>query len=182
MRRKLFILCWVVSLLLFAASLVAGLGTLVGRADLMRTTDTAKFSITSSGGVVTFLVSDRYGTEPRGRWMWNRSDDEMFRPGSRWAGFGTLSGAYTHFGGRYHGVQIPWWFIWLATAVPPTWLWMSHRRHARWLRRSGRCPACGYDMRATPERCPECGTVPTGRESPHNPAMQRTGGSGTRCS
>jgi hypothetical protein len=25
--------------------------------------------------------------------------------------------------------------------------------------KSGRCPACGYDLRATPGRCPECGTV-----------------------
>ncbi len=24
--------------------------------------------------------------------------------------------------------------------------------------RAGRCPACGYDLRATPGRCPECGT------------------------
>jgi hypothetical protein len=56
-------------------------------------------------------------------------------------------------------IFIPYWFF-AVTTIPLPLIWARRRRRERSLRQQGRCPVCGYDLRATPHRCPECGTVP----------------------
>ena len=54
----------------------------------------------------------------------------------------------------------PLWAIAVLLGVTPK-LAEDLKKKWRDRRRSeGRCPSCGYDLRATPGRCPECGTVP----------------------
>jgi hypothetical protein len=70
---------------------------------------------------------------------------------------------YTPWDGQWYAESdVPLWapllVLLLATAacrIVPRFLPRPDRLNA-----FGRCPVCGYDLRATPGRCPECGAVP----------------------
>jgi hypothetical protein len=57
-------------------------------------------------------------------------------------------------------VCVPHWLLNFIFAVCPSWWLLGERRRRAALRAVGWCKKCGYDLRATPERCPECGTIP----------------------
>jgi hypothetical protein len=54
-------------------------------------------------------------------------------------------------------VILPLWLpLFISAAIPLIWLGQWKRRKTV---RAGLCALCGYDLRATPDRCPECGKI-----------------------
>jgi hypothetical protein len=68
----------------------------------------------------------------------------------RFAGFAFFS--FTDKGVVYRCLFVPLWPLILAASIVP----LTRRIHPSHTS-LGRCPKCGYDLRATPDRCPECG-------------------------
>ena len=61
--------------------------------------------------------------------------------------------------GPWLRVVVPFWLPAALCAVLPALRLMRSYVLRRRIRSAGECPFCGYDLRATPDRCPECGTI-----------------------
>jgi hypothetical protein len=58
-------------------------------------------------------------------------------------------------------LAMPYWLPVCMFGFLPLW-WLVYEGIRRLPSKPGICPGCGYDLRATPDRCPECGKVPDG--------------------
>jgi hypothetical protein len=176
MRRLLRILinaATVLSLVLCVATVAAWVRSYRVRDDLSWTRENSRQMlnvVTYRGGLWAAVITAR-------------ARDKLARPGARWLQIAPASYAelvtqatlFNRFGFALddfqdtalaaRGLACPFWFIMLLTAILPAARLAGWRRRRRQARRlgmgGGLCRHCGYDCRATPERCPECGIAPS---------------------
>ena len=109
------------------------------------------------GGIAGFNVAvvEGHSFQEEGNWVGDQKHTSLLResaPAPQPLPPGAIRDRQTFLIGPH------WLLVALATPLPVSRLWRAAR--ARQRRRRGRCPVCGYDLRATPGRCPECGTAP----------------------
>jgi hypothetical protein len=92
------------------------------------------------------------------RWGFSIASDDQW--GAYWGPTGEEPNTRLVIG---HAQQISisvWWIACPLTLLPAIWL-IAHPQMLPFRRKvsPGFCSVCGYDLRATPDRCPECGTI-----------------------
>jgi hypothetical protein len=161
LKRRLFNLLTTVSLTLVAACAFGWIrSTYVQDRLRVDTTSGYWWMLFRSGHGSIHIVWDARVLDVRG---WTYSSTEI-EPHERSRPFGLFQ--YERFSNSIGVIAFPYWLPGLIGTIIPS-LWFLKRRRARF-RGSFACPTCGYDIRATPDRCPECGGVPSPNRHEHS--------------
>ncbi|MDB5329652.1 MAG: hypothetical protein JWP03_803 [Phycisphaerales bacterium] len=174
MTRRLFTLALVFSLLLCIAAAGLWARSYFVRDSLrFRGTGRDRNLLSSAHGemlAMTFFDDPFFEDTYAGGVRWEKDNvDDIFGDWllptavPRHAGF-----VYAHFQTIYlagngkpvncRAVAMPYWFPATLFAIAPL-IELRKRIRSRRTNQIGLCPKCGYDLRATPDRCPECGTA-----------------------
>ena len=171
LARWLFTLCAAVSLLLCVAVCVLWVRSYYACDAVWMESPSRIVSIQSSLGKAGFYgvastVADLAEPGPPVvKWQSFETADlvDTFISATMSHSWGDFSWTYGGIGTKhYQNVLIPYWCVAAAAAAAALLLfrgaWAHNLRYGRMCR--GLCPQCGYDLRAAPGRCPECGAVP----------------------
>lgn len=172
MRRRIFTIVSAVPLLLSAAMAAFWVRSHVASESCYWRREMWELSLSASQGRIAFYwgePSNDEGSSYRVGFGHARTRPpagfDLYLPagvGTNWPVFD--GGGFALVGGQWDGLRhwslvVPCWFLVVAFAFLPSvrWFWAIRATRAR---ASGQCLRCGYDLRATPDRCPECGSVP----------------------
>jgi len=115
----------------------------------------ASYTPTARVGVTRSIII------PWGMWLWEFENmSNATGTGWSWRRFGFAAAAWDaayvqqQSPNRVRLAVLPDWFLIVMLAIfPLSRLWRQSRQRHRHV-----CRECGYDLRATPDKCPECDT------------------------
>jgi len=182
MRRRFFRLSALICLLLGAATAALWVRSYWIGERLDWSVGKGQRRLYIEQGRVTFLSAPLVGMNGKHYEGWNSApvgtrwyvDDGttwgIDQRSATWAGFKSTNGTYASIldeagvgsslsqRPRYWVLVVPcWFFVVICLPLPVCFVLVELRRFRR--RAIGRCPVCGYDLRASSIRCPECGTA-----------------------
>jgi hypothetical protein len=154
----------VLSLLLLLATSVLWVRGQFAAEGWIRGTERNTFHFVSARNGLYIAWFKGMQSETSSGWFRSSPSDfsQMFAGGWRFAGLGHIRTVYaaSFSYAEFSAWAIPHWILAMASAAIPLWR-LVRWRESRRRKRAGLCWACGYDLRATPGRCPECGGVST---------------------
>jgi hypothetical protein len=159
MRQRLFTLAAAGSAVLCVASVTAWARSHYATDALIYGRGHWSTMITSIDGVLELKVARSERPWSPGWTFDHRPPDPTYTLTTNptlWGEMGFFAYSADYPGIRSRGVAVPFWLLCLSTAILPM---AAVRRRLYQKEPPAICRRCGYDLRATPERCPECGAV-----------------------